>query len=155
MSEKKEEIKLLGTFGIDSAKLMICDPAYIDEHWKKEDYDFTSYKKYQHRTSGEILEFGEDFRNYEEVLPQFNMTMNQLLKTGEWELLPGDPAKNPFSYNAACKAVDNNPNRAGELHFSHGNSGAAVVVSTGSDGGYKVYGLYDEDGVLIQLIIPV
>jgi len=56
----------LGKVGVDSGQLMVCDPCYIDSHWKKEDYkdDKTkpkhqfSYKAVCHKTledgSGQI-----------------------------------------------------------------------------------------------------
>lgn len=38
-NRKKEEWVSLGTVGVDSGQLMVCDPCYIGDSWEKEPFD--------------------------------------------------------------------------------------------------------------------
>jgi hypothetical protein len=37
--------KKIGEAGVDSGQLLICDPCYIDSHWKEEEYTGKGNKK--------------------------------------------------------------------------------------------------------------
>ena len=97
--------QFLGVAGVDSGQLLICDPCYIDSEWEKE--DFLDIRFYKHKTSGETLQYRVDFRNYEEPIAKYdNKTMNQLLKTSEWEQQDAFEVENEFSYNACASKID-------------------------------------------------
>ena len=141
-------IKLIGHVGVDSGQLLLCDPCYIDSEWEKE--DFQDLRRYQHKDTKDILQYRVDFRNYAEPIDKYNgKNMNELNATGEWEKLPYEPAKNPFSYNACAKATLSGN---GQLNFKLGHPGAGVAFSTAfGDGMYPVYAVYGDDGFLIKV----
>ena len=35
MNKKKQKTIYIGSVGVDSGQLMVCDPCYIDSHWTK------------------------------------------------------------------------------------------------------------------------
>lgn len=139
--------KLIGHVGVDSGQLLLCDPCYIDSEWVKE--DFEDLRKYEHKTTKDILQFLVDFKNYQTPIDKFDgKNMNELIATGEWEELPYGPAEHPFSYNACAKATLSDDGH-GELRFRHGHVGAGVAFSTAfGDGMYPVIAHYMPDGTL-------
>lgn len=144
---KKE---LIGHVGVDSGQLLLCDPCYIDSEWKKEDFEDT--RIYRHKTTGDTLQYMKDFAHYEQVIPKYGKTMNELAFTGEWEEVEDrTPSAYPFSYNACCKHTVS-PKGHGQLDFSTGIPGVGVAFSTAiGDGLYPVYAKYDEDGNLTSV----
>jgi hypothetical protein len=127
--------KIVGWVGVDSGQIVICDPAYIDSQWKKE--KFEDIRRFEITEQEMILEYPRDFKSYEEVIPPYNKTMNDMIDSGMAKILPDVPAKSEFSYNACCKKTITE--RAGQLNFQHGGEGVAVVTSAGyGDGFYPV-----------------
>lgn len=138
----------IGVVGVDSGQLVLCDPCYIDSQWEKE--DFQDIRKYQHKTTGEILQYVVDFDNYESPIAKHGgQTMNELNKTGEWQLLEENvPAKHSFSYNACSKATLSE-NGHGQLNYKHGHEGVAVAFGTAyGDGIFPVFAHYNNAGDL-------
>ena len=144
---KKE---LIGHVGVDSGQLLLCDPCYIDSEWKKE--DFEDVRIYRHKTTGDILQYMKDFANYEQIIPKYGKTMNELAFTGEWEEVEDKTSSAyPFSYNACCKHTVS-PKGHGQLDFNTGVPGVGVAFSTAiGDGLYPVYANYDADGNLTSV----
>lgn len=144
------ELRLIGHVGVDSGQLLLCDPCYIDSEWKKE--DFEDVRVYRHKTTGDILQYRVDFANYEEVIPGYEKTMNQLNATGEWEQETDyHSVKHPFSYNACAKATLSDEGH-GQLNYTMGHPGVGVAFRTAwGDGIYPVYAVYDDDGSLLKV----
>lgn len=142
---------LLGHVAVDSGQLMICDPCYIDSEWKNE--DFEDIRVYKNKHTSKTLTYGKDFKNYEEVLPEYGKTMNVLLKEHDWELTESPKPKHGFSYNACAKATLSEDGH-GELSFKMGHTGAGLAFGTAfGDGEYPVYAHYDEDGVIVSVTV--
>jgi hypothetical protein len=139
---KSMSTQLIGHVGVDSGQLLLCDPCYIDSQWVKE--DFEDLRRYQHKDTKKQLTYRLNFGNYQEVIPDYNKNMNELLETGEWEEVPDTKgAVNPFSYNACCKATLSEDGH-GQLKDEVG-----VAFSTAfGDGIYPVVAHYMDDGTL-------
>lgn len=140
----------IGYVAVDSGQLLLCDPTYIDSEWKKE--PFEDIRVYRHKTTGDILQYGVDFPNYEAIIPEYGKTMNELNATGEWEREDNyhAPTSN-FSYNACCKATLSKPGHD-QLKFQLGHDGVGVAFRTAfGDGYYPVQAVYDPNGDLIKV----
>ena len=147
------ETLLMGYAAVDSGQLLICDPCYIDSEWQKE--DFEDIRIYQHKGTGDRLQYRVDFENYENVIPKYGKTMNELNSTGEWVLIEEHEPKAPFSYNA-CAMHTLSEDGFGELKFKMGHTGAGVAFSTViGDGMYPVYGHFTNDGYLKSVEIKI
>lgn len=142
----------IGVVGVDSGQLVLCDPCYIDSQWKKE--DFQDIRKYQHKTTGEILQYRVDFENYESPIAKHaGQTMNQLNASGEWELLETFETEHNFSYNACCKATLSDKGH-GQLKYELGHDGVGVAFSTAwGDGVYPVVANYNDNGDLLSVTV--
>jgi len=141
-TKEKTRIEKIGVVGVDSGNLIITDPCYIDSEWEKE--DFKDVRVYQHKETGEKLQYGIDFPDYEAVIEKYGKTMNELNRTGECRRIEAPKAKHPFSYNAVCRANDTGSH--GQLYYKRGHAGVGVVSSTGyGDGVYPVYAEILED----------
>ncbi len=133
--------KLLGHFAVDSGQVMIGDPCYLNE-WTDNDYD--DVRIY---TNGKYtFEFRKDFYNYEDVIPKYGKTMNQLLQE-DFKEVKREPSME-YSYDGACQATCSDT-KGGTL-----GSGNAVVSETGyGDGFYPVHATYNKEGRCIKLTI--
>jgi hypothetical protein len=147
MPRKKEVY--MGSVNVDSGQLVICDPCYIDSQWKEE--DFEDIRIYKNINTGDTVQYGVDFKNYESPIEKYdNQTMNQLLGTGKWKSVEDFSYENPFSYNACAQTTLSNDG-FGELDL-----GTAVVLSTTiGDGRYPVFGKFNDDGILDSVIIKI
>ena len=147
------ETLLMGYAAVDSGQLLICDPCYIDSEWQKE--DFEDIRIYQHKTTGDKLQYRVDFENYESVIPKYGKTMNELTATGEWVFIEEHKPRTGFSYNA-CAMHTLSEDGFGELKFKMGHTGAGVAFSTViGDGMYPVYGHFTSDGYLKSVEIKI
>lgn len=144
--------ELIGKFAVDSGQFLICDPCYIDDYWKNE--DFEDSRAYQHKVSGEILRYRLDFKHYNDPIPSNNnANMNDLLATGDWIEMEPEPARNNFSYNACCRKTLS-PNKGGSLKFDMGHDGIGVAIPTPhGDGYYNVYKVYNSRGEFVRIQI--
>jgi hypothetical protein len=139
--------KLIGHVGVDSGQLLLCDPCYIDSQWRKE--DFNDVRMYQHKDTKDVLQYRGDFIRYDQVIPKYKKSMNELLETGEWEELNvHKESTHPFSYNACAQATLSEDGH-GQLNYEHGHPGVGVAFSTAfGDGIYPVIAHYHSDGTL-------
>jgi len=143
------QMDLIGHVAVDSGQLLVCDPCYIDSEWEKE--DFEDVRIYKHKDTSDTLQYRKDFANYEQVIPKYNKTMNELNATGEWEEMCAHPVVHSFSYNACAKATLSHRGH-GPLKFKMGHDGAGVAFRTAwGDGYYPVYAVYDDYGDLIKV----
>ncbi len=139
-------IELIGHVGVDSGQLLLCDPSYIESEWEQE--DFEDIRIYKNIKTGKTVQYRVDFENYETIIPEYGMTMNELNASGEWEPVASPLAKKNFSYNACCDVTLSDKSH-GQLHYKMGHAGVGVAFSTAfGDGVYPVYAKYTEDGTL-------
>ena len=66
----------IGSDGVDSGQLMITDPCYVKEFDLHN--DFEDIRRYKNKKSGKVLQYKKDFSNYEEIIPEYKKTMNEL-----------------------------------------------------------------------------
>lgn len=133
------EVVYMGSVGVDSGKLMITDPAYVDSEWRDEPYEHD--RIYRDARDGSLIVWGEDFLRYNEELEPYGKTPNELIESGRLVQLPPPPKPDTFnySYNGACQATESEEGY-GELRYQLGHTGAAVVFGSGwGDGFYPVF----------------
>lgn len=135
----------LGNVGVDSGQLMITDPCYVNDF---ESNEFDDVRRYQHKETKDILQYGKDFIHYEQVIPKYKMTMNELNAKGIFEAMPRRNLDNSYSYNGACHQTCYDENQGGEL----GNA-LGVAFSTHDDGCYSVYGYMNDDNRIMKVEI--
>lgn len=137
-ADAKYEIEEMGMVAVDSGKLMITDPCYINSEWK--DDKFEDVRLLKDTESGDIYQFRKDFSNYEEKIAGFNKTVNELMASGRFEAIEIDNSgKINFSYSGACYATMSEKGY-GEMPFKLGHKGAGIAVTTVmGDGMYPVY----------------
>jgi hypothetical protein len=151
---KEEPIKFkpnyVGSAAVDSGQLMICDPSYIGDQWEEEEFKFDA-RGCQDPKTGKVLYYGKDFPRYDEEIPEYGKSMNDLMKEDGWFQTPYPDADCGFSYYACCKQTLESPG-AGPLRFKVGHEGAGVAFRTAwGDGYYPVYQKHDEDGELLSV----
>jgi hypothetical protein len=152
MAEIATEV-LIGHVGVDSGQLMICDPCYIDSQWENE--DFEDIRVYKNKHTSKTLTYGKDFIKYDDELPEYGKSMNDLIKEHDWEVTESPKAKSGFSYNACAKATLSKDGH-GELSFKMGHTGAGLAFSTAyGDGMYPVYAHYNEEGVILSVTVSL
>lgn len=143
------EIRLIGHVGVDSGQLLLCDPCYIDSEWQKE--PFEDIRIYKHKQTGDQLQYGVHFANYEEMIPKYGKTMNELNATGEWTMEEKHETKYPFSYNA-CSQATLSEDGYDQLNYTMGHPGVGVAFRTAfGDGMYPVFATYDDNGDLMKV----
>jgi hypothetical protein len=145
--------KFIGEVGVDSGQILVCDPCYIDSEWQKE--DFNILRRHQHK-DGTILQYGKDFKHYDEIIPKYSKTMNQINDDKEAVDMPDNaPAENPFSYNACCKKTLGE-SEDGQLNYKIGHAGVGVVTNSGyGDGVYPVFANIDDKNGRVKSITIV
>jgi len=147
--------KVIGSVGVDSGQILVCDPCYIDSEWKNEEVSFD--RKHKH-IDGTILQYRVDFENYQSVIPKYGKTMNQIIEDKEAIEMPESPAEHPFSYNACCKKTcnDDENKNDGQLDYFAGHPGVGVVTSSGyGDGYYPVIADIDDKSGRVKSITVV
>lgn len=138
--------KVIGEVGVDSGQLLVCDPCYIDSEWKYEDVSFDRKHKHKH-IDGTILQYRVDFERFDQVIPKYGKSMNQIIEDGEATEMPESEPEYPFSYNACCKKTcsDDEKENNGQLYYQAGHAGVGVVTSSGwGDGIYPVVADIDD-----------
>jgi len=133
----------LGNVSVDSGQLMITDPCYVNDF---ESNEFDDIRKYQHKETKDILQYRKDFTHYEQTIPKYKMTMNELNAKGIFEEMPRSNSDNSYSYNGACHQTYNG---GGEL----GNSLGVAFHSGYGDGMYSVYGYRNKDNRIMKVEI--
>lgn len=149
MTQANQRI-LIGTVSIDSGQLLLIDPAYIDDFWKR--VPFQDIRIYENIKTKDRIQYKADFGSYEQVIQRYGKTANELLSNRhEWVQLPVLVDENELSYNAVCHKT--NPVDTREPNFGQ-IAELAVATRTGyGDGVYKVYATLDVEGYVKQLTI--
>lgn len=148
------EIVKVGTVGVDSGQLMICDPCYIDSEWQTHESEDTDHAHdiFIHK-DGSLWQFCYGSQpivpnvnafpgTYADVIPQYNASPNDMIRNGVLISNTGtDPrphiSDGEFSYRGICKG---NKDNGTQLNYLLGHPGVAVAFSSGfGDGSYDVY----------------
>ena len=145
--------KKIGVVGVDSGQLILMDPCYIDSYWEKK--EFEDIRIYKHKVSGKKLQFRKVFADYETPIEsEGGKTMNQLNKTGEWEILPYEDTSTSLNYNRISHAVNDNTFKS--FPYPLGHLGLAVGFHSGyGDGSYDVYGFFNEDERIVGMYVDM
>lgn len=139
---KDKRIKL-GVVGVDSGRLLVCDPCYIDDEWIEHGFD--SKEMYEDTETGEKIisprrrlsegiTFASEYKD--------GMTYNEAVQKGILKAIP-QPETGEFSYDGCCKS--------GQLNFKRGHAGAGVAFRSG-DGVYEVIATMDGVGERIKKV---
>lgn len=141
----------IGVVGVDSGQLLLTDPCYIGSQWADDDAAPRLASMYQHEDGTTLfcslhgvcdVEDAIPFRTYEEEIPKYGKTANQLNEEGKLSPIQPPEPTGEFSYNGCCD-MTLSEQQAGQLNFELGHAGAGVVVSTGfGDGLYDVFARY-------------
>lgn len=147
---KTNEWIKLGEVGVDSGRLLICDPCYIDGMW--EDKGYTDLRLYKDNNTGRIFKFPKDFKSYEDKLELYlGATPNELIEQKIWNKI--EIEIDGFSYDAICH---NGGKDFKQINYPLGHAGLGVAFSSGyGDGCYEVWGKYNEDGRIVEVKIKM
>ena len=150
--ELRMEKVYIGNVGVDSGQLMITDPCYVSS-FKNDDY--RDVRQYKHTASGEVLQYGKDFGHYDEIILDYNKSMNELIENNIFVSLPHPEANSQeYSYQGACMVTKTEEN-GGELINENGASCGVVFSSGYGDGVYPVYAIKNEDDRIVSVIIEM
>lgn len=151
----------IGEVGVDSGQLMICDPCYLDSHWRQT--PFKDIRVYRDKKTNKLYAYDteearklegiyEYFSHYEQTMSDTGLTPNQHNRRKDWE--PVDEAiDSSFSYNGVCKK-GSKPFK--QVNYPLGHAGLAVAFSSGfGDGCYDVMAKVHKDRVLEVKIVMV
>ena len=148
---KMEKI-YLGKVGVDSGQLMITDPCYVSSF---KDEEYRDVRLYKHKDNGKILQYEKDFDHYNEIIPKYDKSMNELLENGIFIELPHPEANSQeYSYQGACMVTKTEEN-GGELINENGASCGVVFSSGYGDGVYPVYAIKNEDNRITTVIVEM
>ena len=145
--------RLIGHVMVDSGQIMIGDPCYVRE-WKGDTFkDVREYIRIVDRAVVDTLSYPKDFTSYQDVIPKYGMTMNELLSEERGRKPMFEKVKRPpsgeYSYEGACQATLQTPYRGGQI-----GEGKAVCSSTGlGDGCYPVLATYTAEGRVAKVTI--
>jgi hypothetical protein len=149
--------KLIGSCGVDSGQLMVCDPCYIKSEWipgrkpaeretlvltNKGKARFPGLKDWSWRLSNK-----SDYATPQKALG--GLSINDVLEQKLVEALPRETT-DEFSYRGCCDATRDGG--GGALKFKMGHKGAGVCFSSGyGDGCYEVWGKLNNDGRFVEV----
>lgn len=155
----KKKLELVGHVGVDTGKLLIADPDYVESLWVRDTeppghplYALTpeGKKKFPNAPAPQAWPF--PWGNYDDPSPHHSgLSMNDMREQGLVMEVDRDPT-GEFSLNGACLAVDKE--RTGSLKNDIGRS-IGFVTSTGyGDGVYPIYIRKDQKtGRVAELVI--
>ena len=142
----------IGSVGVDSGMLMVCDPSYVDGEWVADTeapghHELVLTEKGKTRFPG-LHKFRmkcfRDFGSYSEIIPDLGMSMNDAREEGLVEEVERGPT-GEFSYNGCCLGAERGH---GQLKYKRGHDGVGVVFSSGyGDGFYPVYARIENDRI--------
>ena len=152
MKGNKMEKIYLGKCGVDSGQLMITDPCYV---YSFKDDEYRDVRRYKHTASGEVLQYGKDFGHYDEIILDYNKSMNELIENNIFvSLRHPESDSQEYSYQGACM-ITQSEKRGGEMINEHGAKVGVVFSSGYGDGVYPVYAIKNEDDRIVSVIIEM
>lgn len=147
---KKDKWIDLGSVGVDSGQLMICDPCYLSS-WVDEPY--LDIRLFKDKITNKIFQFKKDFSLFSDAMEEYNgKSPNELIKTEIWEQIPdGLEEDQTFSYNGVSHKGNK---KYKQMNHALGFVGRAVCFDSGyGDGHYKVKGRLDKNDQLVEVRI--
>lgn len=154
--------KLIGSVGVDSGQLMVCDPCYIDSQWvhgtkapghpaivltDKGKAKFPSNKDWSWR-----FNFETDLRYDSPQESLDGLCVNEAIEQGLATEL-AQPKISEFSYRGACSTSNSNE-KAGIMNFRLGHAGIAASFRSGyGDGCYEVWARTNEEDYIVEVRI--
>ena len=146
------EVIKLGEVGVDSGQLLITDPFYLESEWTPAALE--EEEIYIDSLQNAVYQAGKDFQGYEEVLPEYGRTIQELIDSGILVKRRLEDSKlSQYSYEGVCKATLDAG--YGELAYRRGHKGAGVAFSTAfGDGLYPIYG-EKHDGRIVRVYVNV
>lgn len=148
----EREIITLGTVGVDSGQLLICDPCYLDSQYVQREFK-SAHEIYRH-TDGKLWQFNmgdmvgvmnEEVNpfpgTHEDIIPEYGKKPNQLINEGDFQLSEIDAMayipNGEFSYAGISKTTLSD--LGGQLNYMMGHPGVGVAFRSGfGDGNYEV-----------------
>jgi hypothetical protein len=146
------ELVKMGEVFVDAACLMICDPGYIREVWRDNDWDddAATPRRFIDTKDGDIYEVGREIADFDKPLkanPHMTdistaVPVIELIRVGRLKALPDPQPPPPYPMSSrGAFAASCSPQRYGSLAFLTGEEGAGMCFSTiYGDGTYSVYG---------------
>lgn len=132
------ELVKIGEVFVDSATLIIADPSYIKSDWQEEEY-VSLPRIYRDKDTSKHYEYLKHFDHYEEVIPDFGKSMNELLKDGRVVAVETDVPEYNMSLTGSLYA-SGSKSGYGALKFRNGEIGAGISVRTvHGDGVYQIF----------------
>lgn len=146
------EVIKLGEVGVDSGQLLITDPFYLESEWTPAALE--EEEIYIDSLQNAVYQADKDFQSYEEVLPEYGRTIQELIDSGILVKRRLEDSKlSQYSYEGACKATLDAG--YGELAYRRGHKGAGIAFSTAfGDGLYPIYG-EKHDGRIVRVYVNV
>lgn len=148
---------LLGSVGVDSGQLMVCDPCYIDSEWipkqKPSGYPMEVLTEEGKKRFPDNKDWSWCYNGHGTTYesPQValgGLSVNGAREQGLVKAVP-NPEKKEFSYRGCCDASG-----AGgkALPYKFGHAGAAVCFPSGyGDGLYEVWAKKNSDGRVVEV----
>ena len=132
-NKTKNKAIQIGVVGVDSGKIVITDPTYIDTEWKNEELEQTpAIIKFPNGKKEEVISCSP---RWFELIERIN--------SGELKMIENNgfaKAKHNFSY-PACTNITLTEGY-GQLNYKHGHA-VKITISWG-DGCYPVYATIDK-----------
>jgi len=160
---KKQRWFRIGSVGVDSGQLMVCDPGYIDGDWKKDTQPqghpalmltAKGTKKFPTLAS-KRWKFPFPWGTYADKAPALGMSMNDAKAKGLVEEIPNPVIDNELSYRGICSVTGDDKGH-GAIRFALGHEGLAVAFRSGwGDGCYEVLGRKNSDGRIVEVRIKM
>ena len=142
----KNGTKKIGSLLIDTGKIILCDPAFL-QNWKQDQFEIQ--KEFRDQQTGNIYTYGKDFNNFKDILLD-HKSVNELIAEKRFERIPYDET-GEFSNSAVNKGIINKGYV--QCKFPTGFDGMAIAIGTDiGDGEVPVFAEF-KDGAIKKLWI--
>ncbi len=157
----KTEIKKIGFVRADSGQLMICDPCFINNHFKTEEADpYSNHTIFKHTKDQSLWQFSyngilksyhkkvnEFPGGYNDVIPKYKKTPQELMESEEFIDSGIDPEphikEGDFSFDGMCKM--NSKKSYGQFVFEDSKHAGVTFILGYGDGTYPVYAEFKDN----------
>lgn len=142
----KNGTKKIGSLLIDTGKIILCDPGFL-QNWKEDKME--TRREFKDVQTGDVYAYGTDFKHFQDILFD-NKSVNELIEEERLERIPYEET-GEFSSSAISKGIINKG--YAQCKFPAGFDGMAVAVGTAvGDGEVPVFAEF-KDGAIKKLWI--